>query len=157
MFYSVFCDQNHYHEAFLFLWMVCKGYGVRCKAPRRRQKRHVDAEADDGHEAVDEPADELEAVQRQRPAVDPGVKRRSEQLISAAGALRGRPSAVSPEAVQLQTHTQTLFINTARSFVTLDHKTSHKGPFLKIEIYASSESWINKLSIDVCYKFDCNI
>ncbi len=54
------------------------------------------------------------------------------------------------------THTNTL-INTARSFVTLDHKTSHKGPFLEIEIYASSESWINKLSIDVCYKFDCNI
>ncbi len=29
------------------------------------------------------------------------------------------------------------------------NKTSHKGQFLKIEIYISSESWINKLSIDV--------
>ncbi len=32
-------------------------------------------------------------------------------------------------------------------YVTLDHKTSHKG---QIEVYTSSESWINKLSIDVC-------
>ncbi len=32
-------------------------------------------------------------------------------------------------------------------FVTLDHKTSHKGQFVKIEIYTSSESWINMLSI----------
>ncbi len=36
-------------------------------------------------------------------------------------------------------------------FVTLDHKTSHKGKFFKIEIYTSSESWINKLSIDVWF------
>ncbi len=35
---------------------------------------------------------------------------------------------------------------------TLDHKTSHKGQFVEIEIYTSSESWINKLSIDV---IDC--
>ncbi len=34
-------------------------------------------------------------------------------------------------------------------YVTLDHKTSHKGQFFEIEIYTSSESWINKLSIDV--------
>ncbi len=33
--------------------------------------------------------------------------------------------------------------------MTLDHKTSHKGKFFEIEIYTSSESWINKLSIDV--------
>ncbi len=33
--------------------------------------------------------------------------------------------------------------------MTLDHKTSHKGNFFEIEIYTSSESWINKLSIDV--------
>ncbi len=31
----------------------------------------------------------------------------------------------------------------------MDHKTSHKGQFFEIEIYKSSESWINKLSIDV--------
>ncbi len=36
-------------------------------------------------------------------------------------------------------------------YVTLDHKTSHKGPFFEIEIYGSSESWINKLSIDVWF------
>ncbi len=34
-------------------------------------------------------------------------------------------------------------------YVTLDHKTSHKGQFFEIVIYKSSESWINKLSIDV--------
>ncbi len=33
----------------------------------------------------------------------------------------------------------------------LDHKTSHKGQFFKIEIYTSSESRINKLSIDVWF------
>ncbi len=37
------------------------------------------------------------------------------------------------------------------SYVTLEHKTSHKGQFFKIEIYASSESWINNLSIDVWF------
>ncbi len=31
----------------------------------------------------------------------------------------------------------------------MDHKTSHKGKFDKIEMYTSFESWINKLSIDV--------
>ncbi len=35
--------------------------------------------------------------------------------------------------------------------MTLDHKTSHKGHFFKIEIYTSSESWINNLSIDVWF------
>ncbi len=30
-----------------------------------------------------------------------------------------------------------------------DHKTSLKFQFFEIEIYTSSESWINKLSIDV--------
>ncbi len=28
-------------------------------------------------------------------------------------------------------------------YVTLDHKTSHKGQFFKIEMYTSSESWID--------------
>ncbi len=35
------------------------------------------------------------------------------------------------------------------AYMTLDHKTSHKGQFSEVEIYTSSESWINKLSIDV--------
>ncbi len=35
------------------------------------------------------------------------------------------------------------------AFVTLHHKTRHKGKFFEIEIYTSYESWINKLSIDV--------
>ncbi len=34
-------------------------------------------------------------------------------------------------------------------YVTLDHKTSHKVQFFEIEIYTSSESWINKLSVVV--------
>ncbi len=33
----------------------------------------------------------------------------------------------------------------------LEHKTSHKGTFLEIEIYASSESWINNIYIDVWF------
>ncbi len=33
----------------------------------------------------------------------------------------------------------------------LDHKTSHKGQFFEFEIYISSESWMNKLSIDVWF------
>ncbi len=36
-------------------------------------------------------------------------------------------------------------------YVTLEHKTSHKGQFCEIEIYASYESWINNLSIDVWF------
>ncbi len=35
--------------------------------------------------------------------------------------------------------------------MTLEHKTSHKGKFCEIEIYASSESWINNISIDVWF------
>ncbi len=35
--------------------------------------------------------------------------------------------------------------------VTLEHKTSLKGQFFEIEIYASSESWINKIFIDVWF------
>ncbi len=35
--------------------------------------------------------------------------------------------------------------------MTLDHKTSHKGKFFKIEIYTSSESWINKLVINAWF------
>ncbi len=38
--------------------------------------------------------------------------------------------------------------------MTLDHKTSHKGQFFETEIYTSSESWINKLSIDVWFVMD---
>ncbi len=33
----------------------------------------------------------------------------------------------------------------------LEHKTSHKRQFFEIEIDASSESWTNKLSIDVWF------
>ncbi len=35
--------------------------------------------------------------------------------------------------------------------MTLDHKTNLKCQFFEIEIYKSSESWINKLSIDVWF------
>ncbi len=31
--------------------------------------------------------------------------------------------------------------------MNLDYKTSHKGQFFEIEIYTSSESWINNLSL----------
>ncbi len=36
-------------------------------------------------------------------------------------------------------------------YVTLDHKTSHKGQFFDIEIYISFESWLNNISIDVWF------
>ncbi len=32
-----------------------------------------------------------------------------------------------------------------------NHKTSHKGQFSEIEMYASSEIWINNISIDVWF------
>ncbi len=37
--------------------------------------------------------------------------------------------------------------NKMRWYVTLEHKTSHKGQFFKIEIYVSSESWINSFPL----------
>ncbi len=33
------------------------------------------------------------------------------------------------------------------TIVTLEHKTSHKGQFFEIEMYASSESWINSFPL----------
>ncbi len=41
-----------------------------------------------------------------------------------------------------------IIVSCGLPYVTLDHKTSHKCQFFEIEIYTSSESWINKLSID---------
>ncbi len=38
-----------------------------------------------------------------------------------------------------------------RIICDMDYKTSHKGQFFEIEIYTSSEIWINKLSIDVLF------
>ncbi len=32
-------------------------------------------------------------------------------------------------------------------YVTLDHKTSHKGQFFETEIYTSYESWINSFPL----------
>ncbi len=43
------------------------------------------------------------------------------------------------------------YMSTTDPFVTQDHKTSHKGQFLEIEIYTWSENWINNLSIDVWF------
>ncbi len=42
-------------------------------------------------------------------------------------------------------------------YVTLDHKTSLNCHFFEIKIHTSSESWINKLSIDVCLLRSDNI
>ncbi len=38
--------------------------------------------------------------------------------------------------------------------MTLDHKSNHKGMFFEIEFYTTSESWTNKLSIDVSLGYD---
>ncbi len=46
---------------------------------------------------------------------------------------------------------QKCFLSSKSAYVTLDHKTSHKGQFFEIEIWTSSESWINNLSIDVWF------
>ncbi len=50
--------------------------------------------------------------------------------------------------IHTHTHTHTHLSNI---YVTLDHKTSHMGQFLEIEINTSAESWINKISIDVFF------
>ncbi len=42
-------------------------------------------------------------------------------------------------------------ISSEYAYVTMDHKTSHKGQFFEIEIYTSSKRRINKLSIDVWF------
>ncbi len=39
------------------------------------------------------------------------------------------------------------FSSSKSAYVTVDHKTSHKGQFSEIEIYTTSKSWINKLSL----------
>ncbi len=45
----------------------------------------------------------------------------------------------------------------SRSFVTLDRKTRLKCQFFEIEIYASSDSGMNMLSIDVWFCYDRTI
>ncbi len=52
-----------------------------------------------------------------------------------------------PQRLHWQTNTSAL----NESYVTLEHKTSHKGQFVLIEIYTSHESWINILSTDVWF------
>ncbi len=48
-----------------------------------------------------------------------------------------------------------LFCKYTLKYVTLDHKTSHKGIFFEIVIYTPSctphEKWTNKISIDVWF------
>ncbi len=51
--------------------------------------------------------------------------------------------------VQLESNTFMLLL----SYVTLDHKSSHKGQFFNIEIYTSSESWVNNW----CMVYDSTI
>ncbi len=43
-----------------------------------------------------------------------------------------------------------MFLN-QQLYMTLDHKTSIKWHFFQIEIYTSSESWINHISINVWF------
>ncbi len=69
---------------------------------------------------------------------------------------------LTAQVTHTHTHTHTQHANhthldqkmahrSLKLFIYVEHKTSHKGPFLEIEIYASSESWINNLSIDVWF------
>lgn len=69
--------------------------------PWRRQKGDIDAEADDGEVAVQQPADHLESLRRPRPSVHPG-RLGGDQLVSAAAATHGRrASQPLTEAVHL--------------------------------------------------------
>ncbi len=48
-------------------------------------------------------------------------------------------------------HIEISISSVLRTYVTLEHKTSHKGQFFEIEINTSSESWVNNISIDVWF------
>lgn len=56
--------------------------------PRQRQQRDVDAEADHGQVAVQQPGQNLEGLEGPRPAVHPG--RLGEDQVGAAAAVHGR-------------------------------------------------------------------
>lgn len=71
------------------------------KAPWWREKRNINPKSDDGHEAVDEPGDELEHVERQRPTIHSGAQRNPEQITSTASILRNRSSAVTFKTTQI--------------------------------------------------------
>lgn len=78
-----------------------QGYGVEHVAPRQRQQRDVDAKADDGQVAVQQPADHLEHLRGPGPPVHPGGFR-EDQLVSATAAVhRGRASQTLTEAAHL--------------------------------------------------------
>ncbi len=68
--------------------------------PGRRQKRDVDAEAHYGEVAVQQPASNLESLQRPRPSVHPG-RLGGDQLISTAAPSRRCASQPLAEAVHL--------------------------------------------------------
>lgn len=75
--------------------------------PRQRQERDVDAEADYGQEAVQEPAQHLERLKGPRPAVYPRGLGKNE--FGPADAVHGRrPSQSSTEAAHLEA-TQAIF------------------------------------------------
>ncbi len=59
--------------------------------------------------------------------------------------------ATRPHAHARGRHKHWCWMIQKTSFVTLEHKIIHKCTFLAIEIYASSESWINNISIDVWF------
>lgn len=67
------------------LQLCVKGYSIDHMVPRQRQERDIDAEADDGEVAVQQPADHLESLRRPRPSVHPG-RLGGDQLVSAAAA-----------------------------------------------------------------------
>ncbi len=55
------------------------------------------------------------------------------------------------EATYANVHLNVDKTNFLQTYVTLDHKTSLTCQFFEIEIYTSSESWVNNLSIDVWF------
>lgn len=77
------------------------GYSIDHVAPRQRQKRDVDAEADCGEVAVQKPANHLETLWGPRPSIHPGGLGK-DQLISTAASHGRRASHPLTETVHLR-------------------------------------------------------
>lgn len=83
------------------LGSTVKGYGTDQVVPGQRQERDVDAEADDGQVAVQQPGQHLERLKGPRPTVHPG--RLGEDELGPAAAVQGRrPSLSSTAAAHLE-------------------------------------------------------
>lgn len=118
------------------LQLCAKGYSIDHMVPWQRQKRDIDAEADDGEVAVQQPADHLESLRRPRPSVHPG-RLGGDQLVSAAAATHGRC------APQLLTEAVHLGSTRRGEWTQSEEKTPFKHPSTRYTYYTqvSSRVW----------------